>query len=99
MMKTYKVNAAAASAGREAAHYSSVGGGCGGGAQAIANALSLPPSVNFYGDGDSRSGVSVGGGLNSAGISMAKKFGKVVRNKETMVRSCPAADLQFIERR
>ena len=82
MMKTYKVNAAAASAGREAAYYSSVGGG---GAQAIANALSLPPSVNFYGDGDSRSGVSVGGGLNSAGISMAKKFGKVVRNKETMV--------------
>ena len=82
MMKTYKVNAAAASAGREAAYYSSVGGG---GAQAIANALSLPPSVNLYGDGDSRSGVSVGGGLNSAGISMAKKFGKVVRNKETML--------------
>ena len=81
MMKTYKVNAAAASAGREAAHYSSVGGS----AQAIANALSLPPSVNLYGDGDSRSGVSVGGGLNSTGISMAKKFGKVVRNKETMV--------------
>ena len=82
MMKTYKVNAAAASAGREAAHYSCVGGG--GGAQAIANALSLPPSVNLYGDGDSRSGVSLGGGLNSAGISMAKKFGKVVRNKQTM---------------
>ena len=85
MMKTYKVNAAAAaSAGKEAAYYSSVGG-VGGGAQAIANALSLPPSVNLYGDGDSRSGVSLGGGLNSAGISMAKKFGKVVRNKETMV--------------
>ena len=73
MMKTYKVNTAA---GREAANFSSVGGG----AQAIANALSLPPSVNFYGDGDrSGVGVGVGGGFNSAGISMAKKFGKVVR--------------------
>ena len=86
MMKTYKVNAAAASAGREAAHYSSVGGG--GGAQAIANALSLPPSVNLYGDGDSRSGVSVGGGLNSAGISMAKKFGKVVRGRKRWCEGC-----------
>ena len=73
MMKTYKVNSAAAA--REAAHYSSVGGG----AQAMANnALSLPPSVNFYGDGDRSTG---GSGVfnSSAGISMAKKFGKVVR--------------------
>ena len=72
MMKTYKVNSAAAA--REAAHYSSVDG-----AQAMANnALSLPPSVNFYGDGDRSTG---GSGVfnSSAGISMAKKFGKVVR--------------------
>ena len=83
MMKTYKVNAAAASSGREAANYSSVGGG---GAQATANALSLPPSVNYYGDGD-RSGVGVGGGLNSAGMSMAKKFGKVVRYKRFAINT------------
>ena len=89
-MKTYKVNAAAA-AGKEAANCSSVGGG----AQAIASALSLPPSVNFYGDGD-RSGV--GGGFNSAGISMAKKFGKVVRYDTNDVR-CKVAVVEKHRRR
>ena len=73
MMKTYKVNTAA---GREAAHNSSVSGG----AQAITSAFSLPPSVNFYADGE-KGGGGGGGGFNSAGISMAKKFGKVVRYK------------------
>ena len=80
-MKTYRVNTARAAADNS----SSSSGGGGGGGSGHSNALSLPPSINLYSDAD-RSGGGVGsGGLNIAGISMAKKFGKVVRYRTSVV--------------
>ena len=79
-MKTYRVNTARAAADNS----SSSSGGVGGGGSGHSNALSLPPSINLYSDADRSGGVG-SGGLNIAGISMAKKFGKVVRYRTSVV--------------